>query len=159
MPEMTVDSPVGSLVIEERGGAVVAIRWGAARAQAATPLLAQAATPLLREAAAQLGAYFAGTRTGFDLPLAPAGSAHQKRVWAAMSAIPYGETRTYGDLAKKTGSAARAVGGACGANPIPIVVPCHRVVAANGAGGYSGAGGLRTKSALLDLESRKARLL
>ena len=73
-----------------------------------------------------------------------------------MCEIPHGETWTYGELARR---AASAVGGACGANPIPIIIPCHRVVASNGSGGYSGRGGLKTKSALLDLKNRKARLL
>ena len=88
----------------------------------------------------------------FDLPLAPAGTAFEGRVWAAMQAIPYGETRCYGDLAEATGSAPRAVGRACGKNPIPIVVPCHRVLAKTGLGGYSGDGGLVTKQRLLALE-------
>jgi methylated-DNA-[protein]-cysteine S-methyltransferase len=77
-----------------------------------------------------------------------------------MDLIPYGETWTYGELAQTAETVPRAVGGACGANPIPVILPCHRVVAANGgAGGYSGKGGLRTKSALLDIENRTSRLL
>ena len=87
-----------------------------------------------------------------SLPLAPAGSPFEKRVWSAMQKIPYGETRCYGDLASDIRSAPRAVGGACGKNPIPIVIPCHRVLAKAGLGGYSGAGGLDTKQALLRLE-------
>lgn len=180
MPSLTVPSPIGALIVTERGGAIVALGWGGApngsrrSGAAADP---SGGTPLLRDAAAQLAAYFAGRLTAFDLPLAPAGSDFQQRVWAAMQAIPYGETATYGALAARIGEAtraargadplpdgrpggaARAVGAACGANPIPIVIPCHRVVAANGRGGYSGQGGLATKDALLALESRKTRLL
>ena len=77
-----------------------------------------------------------------------------------MYTIPYGKTWSYGELASRVGTAARAVGGACGTNPIPIIIPCHRVLAANGrSGGYSGRGGLKTKTALLDIENCKARLL
>ena len=88
----------------------------------------------------------------FELPLAPRGTVFEGRVWAAMQAIPYGETRSYGDLAGATGSAPRAVGRACGKNPIPIVIPCHRVLAKAGLGGYSGDGGLATKQRLLAVE-------
>jgi len=107
---------------------------------------------LLDEAARQLQAYFEGKLSHFDLPLAPAGSPFENRVWTEMQQIPYGETRCYGDLAAAIGSAPRAVGGACGRNPIPIVVPCHRGLAKTGMGGYSGQGGLDTKRALLRLE-------
>ena len=104
---------------------------------------------------AQLAEYFAGDRTDFDLPLAPAGTPFQLRVWEALKQIPYGETRCYGDLAKQLGrsGAARAVGAANGRNPISIVVPCHRVVGAGGAlTGY--AGGVVVKRTLLDHERR-----
>ena len=87
-----------------------------------------------------------------DLPMQPAGTAFQRRVWQAMLDIPYGHTRTYGELTESAGGVARAVGVACGANPIPILIPCHRVVAQNGLGGYSGDGGVETKVALLRLE-------
>ena len=151
MSVVSMTSPVGPLVIEEQAGRIVRLDWDTAPTDSPTPLL--------REAKAQLEAYFAGERTRFELPLAPAGTDFQQRVWAAMAEIPYGETRTYGELAAATGASARAVGSACGANPIPIILPCHRVVAAHGAGGYSGRGGLRTKGALLDIETRKTRLL
>ena len=150
MPSLEFASPVGALTIEEHGGIIVRIEWdGASRG---------AATPLLREAARQLEAYFAGALTEFDLPLDPTGSHFRKRVWAAMAKIPYGETATYGALARQLETAARPIGGACGANPLPVVLPCHRVVGADGkAGGYSGKGGLFTKSFLLDLERSGAR--
>jgi methylated-DNA-[protein]-cysteine S-methyltransferase len=96
-------------------------------------------TPLARQVCAQLKAYFADPRTRFDLPLAPGGTQFQQRAWRALQRIPSGTARTYGELARTLKSAPRAVGGACRANPIPIVVPCHRVVAANGVGGFMGA--------------------
>ena len=148
----SLSSPVGTLFLEERGGSLVRLDW--------TGPPGAAATPLLREAVDQINAYFEGRLRNFDLPLAPAGTAFQRRIWSAMAEIPYGETVTYGELAARAGSGARAVGGACGANPIPVILPCHRVVAANGgAGGYSGAGRLRTKAALLDIENCNTRLL
>ena len=152
MPCLALASPVGALTVEERDGAIVRIGWdGASRG---------AATPLLREAVRQVEAYFDGALTEFDLPLDPAGSPFRKRVWAAMAEIPYGETATYGSLARRLDTAARPVGGACRANPIPIIVPCHRVVGASGkAGGYSGKGGLSTKFFLLDLEGSHAKAI
>jgi methylated-DNA-[protein]-cysteine S-methyltransferase len=107
----------------------------------------------LRRAADQLAEYFAGQRRDFDLPLAPEGTEFQQRVWHRMTKIPYGKTMTYGDLARAIGSAPRAVGGACGRNPIAIILPCHRVIGGSGAlTGYSGAGGINTKQFLLELE-------
>jgi methylated-DNA-[protein]-cysteine S-methyltransferase len=144
MPSLSLSSPVGPLTIEEHDDKIVAISWGNG--------VPGNGSPLLNEAARQLQAYFDGTLSHFDLPLAPAGSSFEKRVWDAMRNIPYGETRCYGDLAEAIGSAPRAVGGACGKNPIPIVIPCHRVLAKGGMGGYSGQGGLDTKRALLRLE-------
>ncbi len=137
MPTLSIPSPVGQLTIEEVDERIVAIRWGESPGGNGSPLLA--------EAARQLAAYFDGKRQEFDLPLAPAGTAFEGRVWTAMQAIPYGETRTYGDLAHTTDSGPRAVGRACGRNPIPIVIPCHRVLSRGGLGGYSGDGGLATK--------------
>ncbi|HEX3954847.1 MAG TPA: methylated-DNA--[protein]-cysteine S-methyltransferase [Stellaceae bacterium] len=151
MPSLSVPSPIGQLAIDEKDGAIVAIRWSNETAGNGSPLLS--------EAARQLAAYFDGTLTRFDLPLAPAGTPFEMRVWTAMRAIPYGETRYYGDLATATGSGPRAVGRACGRNPIPIVIPCHRVLARGGLGGYSGDGGLVTKQHLLAIERRDNLLL
>ena len=148
MNSLSISSPVGDLVLDEQDDAVVAIRWGEAGGANGSPLLA--------EAARQIEAYFAGRLHDFDLPLHPAGSAFEMRVWAAMQDIPYGETRSYGDLASAIRSAPRAVGRACGRNPIPIVIPCHRVLGKGWMGGYSGSGGLRTKEALLTLEGALA---
>lgn len=145
---LTIPSPVGDLTLAEEDGALVSIAWGGARQGNGSPLLA--------EAARQLDAYFAGARQNFDLPLNPAGSPFEQRVWTAMRRIPYGKTQCYGEFAEAIGSAPRAVGGACGRNPIPIVVPCHRVLAKTGLGGYSGDGGLKTKQTLLSLEGALA---
>ena len=146
MPSLSISSPVGHLTIDAADEAIARIRW------ADDP--AGQSTPLLKEAARQLQAYFAGRLVKFDLPLAARGSAFEHRVWDAMSAIPYGETRSYSDLAHAVDSGPRAIGGACGKNPIPIVVPCHRVLARGGLGGYSGGAGLPTKQFLLHLENR-----
>jgi len=146
MPSISISTPIGHLTVEERESAIVGVRW------ADEPQGKK--TPLLSEAARQLEAYFAGGRTDFDLPLAAAGTVFDRRVWAAMRAIPYGETRTYGDLAHLTDSGPRAVGRACGRNPIPVIVPCHRILARGGLGGYSGGAGLPTKQWLLTLEGR-----
>lgn len=144
MAHLTFDTPLGPLTVTAAGDALTAVDF------AAVP--DGAPTPLLIEARAQLAAYFAGTRREFALPLAPAGTPFQRRVWAALAAIPYGETRTYGALARALASGPRAIGGACGRNPLPIVVPCHRVLASAGLGGYSGGNGGTTKTALLRLE-------
>ncbi|MDJ0950045.1 MAG: methylated-DNA--[protein]-cysteine S-methyltransferase [Alphaproteobacteria bacterium] len=145
MMHLTVDSPVGALTIHATSQNVTELTWG-------TVPEAGAETPLLREAATQLAAYFARRLTAFDLPLQPKGTAFQNAVWREMLAIPYGQVRRYGELARSLDSAARAVGGACGCNPIPIIIPCHRVVAGTGLGGYSGKGKLETKRYLLALE-------
>ena len=147
MPQLSLHTPLGEVTISEDGGAIVALDWGRGRDQEATPLL--------REACDQLQEYFDGKRMSFNLPLAPEGSNFQKRVWAALCAIPPGETRSYADIARTIGSGPRAVGGANGANPIPLFIPCHRVIAADGSlGGYSGGDGPATKRYLLDHESR-----
>ena len=145
MSAVTIPSPIGPLTIEQEGEAIVAVRWGRAPQEAPTPLL--------QEAARQLGEYFAGARHDFDLPLNPAGSPLEQSVWAAMARIPYGQTRSYGEIASEVGDTPQSVGSACGSNPIPVIIPCHRVLAAQGRlGGYSGAGGTKTKTALLVLE-------
>lgn len=147
MPSLTLASPLGPLRLTGAGGAVTALDWGAGPPDDSDPVL--------EAAARQLDEYFAGRRTAFDLPLRPAGTAFQKRVWDLMERIPYGQTLTYGDMAHRLGTAARAVGGACGRNPLPIIIPCHRVVGGGGAsGGYSGFGGVETKAWLLGHERR-----
>ena len=145
---MSLHTPLGALTISAEDDAIVAVDWGWGRDQAPTALL--------REASDQLHAYLDGERTAFDLPFRPNGSAYQRRVWDALRAIPYGETRTYAELASEAGGSARSVGGANRRNPLPILIPCHRVVAAGGVGGYSGGDGLDTKRYLLALEAGPA---
>ena len=145
---LVIDSPVGKLTLTERDGALVSLTWGAGTSSDATELL--------RRVELDIGAYFAGDLNILDFPLAPQGTAFQKRVYRAMQNIPFGAMRSYGDLAAELGSAARAVGGACGSNPIPIVIPCHRVVAASGQlGGFSGGQGASTKTWLLRHEGAR----
>jgi methylated-DNA-[protein]-cysteine S-methyltransferase len=147
MPQLSLHTPLGELTLSEQDGAIVALDWGRGSLQEPTPLL--------REAAAQLHGFFDGERRHFQLPLAPQGSPFQQRVWQALCRIPPGETRSYLDIARELGSAARAVGQANGRNPIPILIPCHRVVAAGGKlGGYSGGDGPDTKRFLLLLEAQ-----
>lgn len=114
---------------------------------------------MLQEAAGQLRAYFDGSLTAFDLPLDPGAEGLHARVLDAMLAIPFGETRTYGDIARALDAPAQAIGQACGANRIPILIPCHRILGADSLGGYSGAGGVETKVALLRLEGAAGLLI
>lgn len=146
----SLDSPVGPLTVLTRAGAIIALRWQDG---------ARDDTPLLRHAIEQLSAYFAGNLTRFDLPLRPDGSTFQQHVCAAMAAIPFGETRSYGDLARDLGVPAQAVGQGCGANPIPILIPCHRVLSKSGLGGFSGGTGLETKIWLLKHEGAAGLLI
>jgi methylated-DNA-[protein]-cysteine S-methyltransferase len=152
-----MDSPVGELRIIERGGAISAIEFSPWRPPADGRPLGERADdhPVLGAAVTQLGEYFAGERTVFDLPVAPRGTAFQERVWEHLQRIDFGTTTTYGELAVRLGmtaAASRAVGLANGRNPIPIVIPCHRVIGADGSlTGY--AGGMQRKQVLLDLET------
>lgn len=149
MPTLSIHTSIGRLCAREEDGAIVRLDWGSCPAENATPLLVETRRQLLD--------YFAGRRCEFDLPLSAAGTAFQQKVFGAMLAIPYGETRSYGELAKMLQTAARAVGGACGANPIAILIPCHRVVGAAGQlTGYSGGGGVDTKARLLEFEREQA---
>ena len=144
MSSVTIPSPLGLLAAFEESGAIVRLRWGKG---------ANDSSPLLDAARAQLTDYFAGHLQTFDLPVAPKGSDFERAVWAELTRIPYGRTLTYGDLAARVNGVARAVGGACGANPIPIIIPCHRILAAGGGmGGFSAPGGVETKRRLLELE-------
>ncbi len=149
MPSLTLPSPFGPLSITEVNGILTSLDW---RAGHDDP------SPLLHQAAAQLTQYFAGARQKFELPL-DAGHGLQAQVRSAMLAIPYGETRTYGDLARALHTNPQAVGQACGANPLPILIPCHRILGATGLGGFSAKGGVETKVALLRLEGAASLLL
>jgi methylated-DNA-[protein]-cysteine S-methyltransferase len=144
-----IDSPVGRLALEADDDCVTAVRWASVgeRTRDSPPV------PVLKEAIRQLDRYFSRKLRRFELPLAARGTDYQKRVWAMMREIPFGETATYGGMAMALGSGPRAVGMACGRNPIPIIVPCHRVLGAGGKeGGFSGGQGLPTKRQLLALE-------
>ena len=145
----TLDSPLGELRLIARGEAMTGLYLPAQVAPAAAP----GTSPVLERAAQQLAAYFAGERTAFDVPLAPEGTAFQRRVWAQLVAIPFATTQSYGALATALAmpTGARAVGAANSKNPISIIVPCHRVIAGSGAlTGY--AGGMAAKQWLLDHE-------
>ena len=151
----TVDSPVGELLLTSDGTSLTRLLFGGTP----DPAWSTDPCPVLGAATAQLREYFAGERTAFDLPLDPAGTPFQLTVWAALREIPYATTLNYGQLAARVGNvkASRAVGLANGRNPLSIVVPCHRVIGANGSlTGYGG--GLDRKRLLLDLERRTAGL-
>ncbi|OMC53549.1 cysteine methyltransferase [Mycobacterium sp. IS-836] len=151
----TIDSPIGPLTLAGHGSALTNLRMVD---QTYEPKRTDwSADPeAFTDAVDQLGAYFAGELTDFDLELDLRGSEFQQRVWKALLTIPYGETRSYGEIAQQIGApgAARAVGLANGHNPIAIVVPCHRVIGASG--GLTGyGGGLDRKRTLLELEKRR----
>jgi methylated-DNA-[protein]-cysteine S-methyltransferase len=149
MSILYVESPVGRLALEADGETLTGVRWTGASEHAGT----EKPVPVLREARRQLDLYFERKLERFDLPLAARGTPFQKSVWAMMVAIPFGGTSTYGGMAMALGSGPRAVGMACGRNPIPIVVPCHRVLGSGRKeGGFSGGDGLPTKRKLLALE-------
>ncbi len=148
MDSAILETPTGRLHITATAEHVVAIAWLTSERS-----IGPTTAPLLIECTAQLEAYFNSRLKTFSLPLAPAATIFQNCVRAAMLAIPYGATATYGDLARTIGSGPRAVARGCGANPLPIIVPCHRVVAANALGGYSGGAGVVTKQRLLTHEA------
>jgi methylated-DNA-[protein]-cysteine S-methyltransferase len=156
---LAVPSPVGKLLLIASTEALCALLWEKEEeeAQRRFPAAQQQETPLLHEARQQLEEYFAGSRQTFSLPLAPQGTPFQQKVWQALRAIPYGETRSYGQQAAMIGNpkASRAVGAANGKNPISIIVPCHRVIGTSGAlTGFGG--GLDIKAMLLAHEQRFA---
>lgn len=151
MPALTLATPTGPFTLIERDGALVGARWGGVPGGEGTALLLRAA--------AQVEGYFAGTLHDFDLPLRIETGAAQVAACAAMRAIPLGETRTYGDLARVLGVSAQAMGRLCGANPLPLVVPCHRVVGVAGLGGFSAPGGVETKVWLLRHEGAAGLLI
>jgi methylated-DNA-[protein]-cysteine S-methyltransferase len=148
-----VDSPIGALLLAGDRSALRLIHFQAGPRPLHPPRDWRADAAPFREAVRQLAEYFAGTRRAFSVPLAPAGTAFQLSVWQALQAIPYGETVAYGELAQRLGraGAARAVGVANGSNPLPVIIPCHRVIGADGTlTGFGG--GLPIKRALLRLE-------
>ncbi|MCB1366129.1 MAG: methylated-DNA--[protein]-cysteine S-methyltransferase [Rhodobacteraceae bacterium] len=148
----TFDSPVGLLTVTEQDGCITALDWGG-QGRCGTP------TPLLSEAGAQLDAYFAQRLERFDLPISFPSSPFLHGVMEALFSIPYGMTKTYGDIAEYVEGSPQAVGRACGANPVPIIIPCHRVLGATTLGGFSGRGGVETKIWLLKHEGAAGLLL
>lgn len=145
MAHGSLATPFGPLTVFADRDGLVAVRWHDHPCGLSSPLLLRALE--------ELEAYFAGALSRFTVPLNPAGTAFQRRVWRRLGEIAYAATVCYGDLARELATAPRAVAQACARNPLPIVIPCHRVVAASGGlGGYSGAGGIATKRALLALE-------
>ena len=141
------ETPIGKITITEEDGAIIALDFGAEIASSLQE------TPLLQQASTELAEFFAGERKNFALPLRPAGTAFQQKVWAALLEIPYGQTRSYGQIAAAIGNgkACRAVGMANHRNPIPILIPCHRVIGSDGSlTGYGG--GMEIKRILLDME-------
>ena len=153
-----IDSPVGELKLVASDKGVAAILWENDNPDRVPlgPLMVESENPILRETERQLGAYFAGKLQTFTVPLDFKGTAFQRRVWEALLTIPFGETRSYGEIARQIGnpSASRAVGAANGKNPISIIAPCHRVIGSTGElTGF--AGGLEAKERLLGLERGK----
>ncbi|MDR1789510.1 MAG: methylated-DNA--[protein]-cysteine S-methyltransferase [Opitutaceae bacterium] len=157
----TLKTPFGNLTLAANGsGEIMGVVFGQAaalraRLGAGREIQAGGDAPVLRQAAAQIAEYFSGERKRFDLPLAPAGTPFQRRVRRELRKIPFGETRSYGDIARKLKTSARAIGSACGANTVALLVPCHRVIASDG--GLSGfAFGPGTKARLLAHERKNA---
>jgi methylated-DNA-[protein]-cysteine S-methyltransferase len=150
MSALSMHSPVGDLTIFAEDEEIVALEWGWGSVQDPSPMLLRAKVALER--------YFDGAPLD-KLPLRPDGSAYRQTVWAALRDIPYGQTRSYREIAMVAGGSPRSVGGANAANPIPILIPCHRVLSSTGLGGYSGGDGLATKRALLNLEKMNAGVL
>ena len=145
MSQLSVHSPIGDITISEEDGKIVSLDWGW------LPLSAE--NEISRRAKNLLDQYFDGENPTFDLPLNPHGTKFQKNVWNIMLDIPYGKFLTYGEISNRLNSHARAVGMACGQNPIPIIIPCHRVLGKDGKlTGFSGGEGIETKRYLLDLE-------
>jgi len=147
---IAVPSPLGPVWVEEAEGAITRAGWGTA---------APGDSALLRAAAAELAAFFAGDLRTFTVPIRHGRDGATGRVLDALRAIPFGETRRYGDIAAEVGLPAQAVGQACGANPIPILIPCHRVLSASGLGGFSAPGGVEAKVWLLRHEGAASLLI
>ncbi|MCP4385934.1 MAG: methylated-DNA--[protein]-cysteine S-methyltransferase [Hyphomicrobiales bacterium] len=150
MPVRSLHTPLGWISLAEEDGAITALTWSQDGADE---------TPLLAEATRQLSLYFSHDLKVFDLPLRPTGGEFQQSVNIAMQAIPYGETRQYGEIAEQLGAMPQPVGNACGHNSIAIIIPCHRVVGATGLGGFSAPGGIETKIALLRHEGAYSLLI
>lgn len=154
LANVVFSTPLGRMILTSNGSAITELRLPNRVDQGAADLVGEPSDSLIREARRQLTAYFQGKLRAFDLPLAPAGTEHQLRVWAELCRIPYGAVISYGELARRIGcpTASRAAGAANGKNPIAIIIPCHRVIGADGTlVGYGG--GLEVKRWLIDHEA------
>ena len=151
MFQLSFSSPIGPLTLVQDGEDITRLLWQ-------SPGNGKGSLELFR-AKEQINNYFKGTRKNFSLSLRPYGTKFQNRVWSVLMAIPYGKVKTYGEVARKLKTSPRAIGNACGKNPIPLIIPCHRVVGASGSlTGYSGGDGLKTKAFLLEHENSQRRL-
>ena len=150
MKTVVVNTSLGCIEITEQSGFISGVAWSKSQASEQ-----HSESSLLQEATTQIKAYFKGELTHFTLPIKAEGTPFQQRIWDEMRKIPYGQVMTYGSVAQKIGSHARAVGSACGKNPIPVIVPCHRIVGQAGLGGFSAGKGQETKRQLLKLEGYK----
>lgn len=151
---LTIESPLGRIALHGDGEAVTRLEIATA-GRLTSDGLPESPTPVLRRAAAELREYFAGKRTQFTVPVRVSGTPFQEAIWQQLTQIPFGGVRGYGDLGRATGraTAGRAVGGAVGANPVPLLIPCHRVLASDARiTGYSAGDGIPTKVWLLDHE-------
>lgn len=152
MFQLSFSSPIGPLTLVQDGEDITRLLWQ-------SPGNGKGSLELFR-AKEQINNYFKGTRKNFSLSLRPYGTKFQNRVWSVLMAIPYGKVKTYGEVARKLKTSPRAIGNACGQNPIPLIIPCHRVVGASGSlTGYSGGDGLKTKAFLLEHENSQRRLV
>ena len=144
---LSFSTSVGWITLFEKSNKIISLEWGRVKLQAESYLLKAAKTEIIE--------YINKERKKFSIPLSPTGTNFQKSVWAIIENIPYGETRTYGDIANQINSAPRPIGGACSKNPIPIIIPCHRVIGTkNKLTGFSGGFGVQTKQSLIKLESQ-----
>ena len=152
MFQLSFSSPIGPLTLVQDGEDITRLLWQ-------SPGNGKGSLELFR-AKDQINNYFKGTRKNFSLSLRPCGTKFQNRVWSVLMAIPYGKVKTYGEVARTLKTSPRAIGNACGKNPIPLIIPCHRVVGASGSlTGYSGGDGLKTKAFLLEHENSQRRLV
>lgn len=152
MKSLSFQSPLGWITVTQENGDITSLNWG-------QQPVGNSGDPLLLDAREQITAYFAKRLTMFDLPMSCPSTPFQHGVLEAMMSIPFGSTKTYGDIAGYVEGSPQVVGRACGANPIPILIPCHRVVGANTLGGFSGPGGVETKVWLLRHEGAAGLLI
>ena len=144
---LSFSTSVGWITLFEKSKKIISLEWGKVKLQTESHLLKAAKVEIIE--------YFNKERKKFSMPLNPTGTNYQQTVWAIIEKIPYGETRTYGEIANQTNSAPRPIGGACSKNPIPIIIPCHRVMGTkNKLTGFSGGFGVQTKQSLIKLESQ-----